>query len=108
MIIGSIARYHSKALPNLSHDHFAALEPEDRQVVRLLAACLRLADGLDHSHQNRVKDLRCKIKSKKIVVVCDVISRSEEEATAAQHRSNLMADVFQRPVVIDWAVVEDD
>ncbi len=104
LIIGSIARYHSKALPNLSHDHFAALEPEDRYVVCVLAACLRLADGLDHSHQNRVKDLRCKIKHKKIVVVCEVISMSKEEIAAAQHRSNLMADVFQRPVVIDWTM----
>jgi hypothetical protein len=57
---------------------------------------------MDHSHQNRVKDLRCRIKPKKIVVVCDVVSRSEEESVTAQHRSDLMADVFQRPVVIDW------
>jgi exopolyphosphatase/guanosine-5'-triphosphate,3'-diphosphate pyrophosphatase len=108
LIIGSIARYHSKAMPSLSHDHFATLGPEDRQVVCVLAACLRLADGLDHSHHNQVKDLRCKIKPKKIIVVCDVVSRSDEETLAAQRRSDLMANVFQRPVVIDWAMVEGD
>ncbi len=108
LIIGSIARYHAKALPNISHDHFASLEPEDRRMVGVLAACLRLADGLDHSHQNRVKDLRCKIKPKKIIVVCDAISRSEEETAAAKRRSDLMAEVFQRAVVIKWNIVEDD
>jgi exopolyphosphatase/guanosine-5'-triphosphate,3'-diphosphate pyrophosphatase len=107
MIIGSIARYHSKALPSISHDHFAALEPEDRQVVCVLAACLRLADGLDHSHHNRVKGLRCKIKPKKIIVVCDVISNADEETEAGQRRSDLMVDVFQRPVVVNWKVEGD-
>jgi exopolyphosphatase/pppGpp-phosphohydrolase len=108
LIIGSIARYHTKALPNIAHDHFASLELEDRQMVCILAACLRLADGLDHSHQNRVNDLRCKIKPKKIIVVCDVNSGPEEEMAAAQRRSDLMAQVFQRPVVIKWTMVEDD
>ena len=108
MIIGSIARYHSKALPNIAHDHFAALAPGDRQVVCVLAACLRLADGLDHSHHNQVKDLRCKIRPKKIIVACDVVSRSDEDAVAAQRRSDLMADVFQRPVVINWTMVKVD
>jgi exopolyphosphatase/pppGpp-phosphohydrolase len=102
LIIGSIARYHSKALPVMGHDHFASLNPDDRQVVCILSACLRLADGLDHTHQNRVKDLRCKIRNKKIVVVCDAKSRSEEEALTAQRRADLMADVFQRAVIIEW------
>ena len=101
-IIGSIARYHRKALPKISHDHFASLEPDDRQVVSVLSACLRMADGLDHSHQNRIKDLRCKIRAKKIVVLCEVTSKSEEEALAAQQRTDLLAAVFQRPVVIEW------
>ncbi len=103
LIIGSIARYHRKALPTLSHDHFASLEPDDRQVVCILSACLRLADGLDHSHQSRVKDISCKIKTKKIVVVCEATSKSEEEALAAQQRADLLAAVFQRGVEIEWS-----
>lgn len=102
LIIGSIARYHRKALPKISHDHFASLEPDDRQVVCVLSACLRMADGLDHSHQNWVKDLRCLIKTKKIVVECDVTSESKEEALAAQQRTDLLADVFQREVIFEW------
>ena len=37
LIIGSIARYHRKALPVLSHDHFAALNPLDRKTVQILS-----------------------------------------------------------------------
>ena len=102
LIVGSIARYHRKALPDISHDHFASLEPEDRQMVCILSACLRMADGLDHSHQSRVLDLRCKVNPKKIIAVCDVKSESEEEALAAQQRTDLLAVVFQREVVIEW------
>jgi exopolyphosphatase/pppGpp-phosphohydrolase len=102
LIIGSIARYHRKALPNISQDNYAAMEPQDRQVVCILSACLRLADGLDHSHHSRVKDLRCRFKTKKIIVECDVSSESEEEALAAQQRTDLLSEVFQRKVVIEW------
>ena len=102
LIIGSVARYHRKALPSISHDHFASLDPDNQQIVCILSACLRLADGLDHSHQSRVTDLRCKLKNKKIVVVCDVTSKSDGDALAAQHRSDLLAAVFQRSVAIEW------
>jgi exopolyphosphatase/guanosine-5'-triphosphate,3'-diphosphate pyrophosphatase len=58
LIIGSIARYHRRALPDLKHDHYKALEPDEREIVNKLAALLRLADGLDSTHLRRVRDIK--------------------------------------------------
>ena len=72
LIIGSIARYHRRALPDLSHDHFESLSPEEQQIVRILAAILRMADGLDCIHQNRVRDVTCKVTKQRVNVTCTV------------------------------------
>jgi exopolyphosphatase/guanosine-5'-triphosphate,3'-diphosphate pyrophosphatase len=70
LIIGSIARYHHKALPSNQHDHFIALSEEEKNKVLALSAILRVADGLDVAHSARINDLKCKIGKKKITIVC--------------------------------------
>ena len=39
LIVANIARYHSKALPSLSHEGFAALSSADRETVRRSPRC---------------------------------------------------------------------
>jgi exopolyphosphatase/guanosine-5'-triphosphate,3'-diphosphate pyrophosphatase len=102
LVIGSIARYHRKALPDIKHDHYAALSPDERHVVDLLASILRLADGLDSSHQTRVRDLTCKISPKKIIVKCAIKSGTKQEIKAALERSDLIKQVLHRDIEIKW------
>lgn len=106
LIIGSIARYHRKALPSPDHDHFAALEPEEQKQVEACAALLRVADGLDRTHQNRVREISCKITPKRILVRCQSLVEAAEENTAAKEKSDLLEQVFQRRVVFEWLVKE--
>jgi len=54
LIVANVARYHRKAHPSRSHEHFAALAPAEQKTVRRLAAILRVADGLDRAHENAV------------------------------------------------------
>jgi exopolyphosphatase/pppGpp-phosphohydrolase len=102
LIIGSIARYHRKALPSLTHDHFAALSDVDQEIVNRLAALLRLADGLDREHQQRVRDLTCKIRPRKVVIRCSAEHAFPEEEHAARDKSDLFELVYHRKVEIDW------
>lgn len=104
LIIGSIARYHRKSLPDLSHDHFAALsEPERAQVV-VLASFLRLADALDHSHQQRVRDVRCKITHKKIILTCSLNGSTGEVPDAVRLKSDLLELAFERKFFVEGLV----
>jgi exopolyphosphatase/pppGpp-phosphohydrolase len=104
LLIGSIARYHRKSLPVIKHDHFAALSPDEREKVKVLAGLLRLADALDHSHQQRIRDIRCKVGAKKISIVCTVNQDAAEEKAAIQEKSDLLQHSLQRAIVIEGLV----
>ena len=106
LIVGSIARYHRKTLPTIEHDHFAALVPEDQQTVRILSALLRLGDGLDQAHAGRVRDLTCKISSKKISINCAINTIPSEEDLAALKKRDLFEQVFNRKVTVHWESAE--
>ena len=56
-VIALVARYHRQATPKKSHDGFGALPAPLRKTVRVLAACVRLAEGLDRSHAQVVEAL---------------------------------------------------
>jgi exopolyphosphatase/guanosine-5'-triphosphate,3'-diphosphate pyrophosphatase len=100
LVIGSIARYHRKALPNLSHDHYAALNPEDRKRVQVMASFLRLADGLDRTHRGKIKDLVCKYKKNSIQVSCVSAFPSMEELHGGMEKSDLLSLIFDREIKI--------
>ncbi len=53
-IVANVARYHRRAEPRPAHPNFMKLAEDDREVVRMLAAILRIADGLDRSHTQTV------------------------------------------------------
>jgi exopolyphosphatase/pppGpp-phosphohydrolase len=100
LIIGSVARYHRKSLPDLSHDHYSALLPAQRHIVDVLAGCLRLADSLDRSHQQRIRDLHCRVTKKKILITCDASLPALEETEAARAKKNLLELALEREVEI--------
>lgn len=102
LLIGSIARYHHGALPHLRHDHYAALTNSERQIVNILAAHLKLADALDETHCQRVKNIRCQIRKKKIILECQITEPSPEEKQACLEKCNLLEKVLKHHVVIHW------
>lgn len=53
-LIALIARYHRKGPPRSSHPEFAALSESDRRLVRCCAGLLRVAIGLDRTHNANV------------------------------------------------------
>jgi exopolyphosphatase/pppGpp-phosphohydrolase len=106
LIVGSVARYHRKGLPKEKHAHYAALNEADKKTVDVLSAILRVADGLDRTHTNLVKDISCEILSDEIIAKCTVNSDRFSEKTylpemeAAFEKSDLFEKVFQRKLVI--------
>jgi exopolyphosphatase/pppGpp-phosphohydrolase len=103
LIIGSIARYHRKTLPSNQHDHFSALSEEEKRIVSILSAILRVADGLDVTHSTRISELNCKISKKKITIICNTDKpKPELEKQSAIEKSDLMQKCFQRAVIIKF------
>jgi exopolyphosphatase/guanosine-5'-triphosphate,3'-diphosphate pyrophosphatase len=105
LMIGSIARYHCKALPEATHDHYAALYPKEQEVMATLASFLRLADGLDSTHRGLIKDLDCELTPDELVLLCKVHSPAHDDRLAAMEKADLFEKVFTRKVIIRWVVV---
>jgi exopolyphosphatase/pppGpp-phosphohydrolase len=103
LIIGSIARYHRKALPDLKHDHFAQLSRADREDVRILSAILRVADGLDNTHRSNVRSVDCHINARELIILCKTRLPAHTEARKALAKGDLITQVFERQLRIEWA-----
>jgi exopolyphosphatase / guanosine-5'-triphosphate,3'-diphosphate pyrophosphatase len=97
-IMANIARYHRKAKPKVSHSQFAELPNRAKRVVRVGAALLRLADGLDRSHCAVVSSLACSVHRRKIDVRIKARGDAELEIWGARRKMDLFAEVFGRSV----------
>jgi exopolyphosphatase/guanosine-5'-triphosphate,3'-diphosphate pyrophosphatase len=101
-IIAQIARYHRKSAPKSSHVEFARLSPEDQRLVTTLAAILRVAIGLDRSHDGRVRSLMAHVRRDRLVVEAEA-KRGKEislELYTANERSDLLEEVLDQRVSI--------
>jgi exopolyphosphatase/guanosine-5'-triphosphate,3'-diphosphate pyrophosphatase len=95
-IIANIARYHRKANPKSSHKGFARLSAQGRRVVRIGAALLRIADGLDRSHSGAVSGLSCRITRKRVEITLKSRGDAELELWAARSKRDFFDEVFSR------------
>jgi len=102
LIVGSIARYHRRSRPKLKHDHYAELSRSDRKDVRVLSALLRVADGLDDTHRSNVRDVVCRVTEEQIVIGCRARRNAGAEARKALKKSDLLTDVFDRTLRVEW------
>ena len=64
-IIANVARYHRKSHPKKNHTDFSRLLPGDREIVKKLAAILRIIDSLDRLHSGNIKDIDFRIEGGK-------------------------------------------
>ncbi len=107
-LIALIARYHRKSAPKASHSEFARLSATDQHVVRVLAGLLRVAIGLDRSHDGRVERIEIAAaqgngRRKTPVTIVAIAHGGADlalEVYAANERRGLLEEVLGRPVVV--------
>ena len=105
LVIGSIARYHRKALPKQTHDHFAALSCENQTQVRILSGLLRVADALDYSHRSVVRGMWCQMTTPgRLVIRCQVVRPAEPERQKALQKADLLRSVLEREIEVEWVL----
>ncbi len=95
-LIAQIARYHRKSAPKLKHEEFARLSPGDQDIVQKLSAFLRLASGLDRTHANLVRSIRCELIGRSLAVYLEAASDKvpQLEAFTAESRKDFFEEVF--------------
>jgi len=99
-IIANIARYHRKSFPKQRHEGFGKLLPEDQSVVQKLSAILRIADGLDRTHKNSVKNVACTRRRHSLKIALSAARRSslDLELWGAERKKDLFEQMFDMRV----------
>ncbi len=100
LAIANIARYHRAAEPSLQHPHFRRLRPALRHIVERMAAILRIAEGLDASHQGFVRDVRIEERNGTILLHVESDTYPTLEIEKAQARAGLFRSTFGVDVVV--------
>jgi exopolyphosphatase/guanosine-5'-triphosphate,3'-diphosphate pyrophosphatase len=94
-IIANVARYHRRAVPRKKHENFAALSRPDQKLVLKLGAILRLADGLDRSHSQRVQEVRCEKRKNNLTLYLLSEKDIDIEIWGAQQKDELFEKTFK-------------
>lgn len=67
-LVAQIARYHRRVLPQSGHEKYAALPAKEKNVVNKLAAILRVADALDNSHGDLLRNAKIYIENETLMI----------------------------------------
>jgi exopolyphosphatase / guanosine-5'-triphosphate,3'-diphosphate pyrophosphatase len=106
-IVASIARHHGGSRPRRKRDEvFAALPKRARRAVRWLSAMLRVAEGLDRSHYQLVRELHLRQRGDTLVIVADAGRHAQLELWAGRRRAMGLARLVGQAVTVMPAVSE--
>ena len=100
MLVANLCRYHRKALPSPNHDNFKALTDDDKRMVERLIPALRLADSLDRSREQRVSDVRVRVRRSRVELQLVASEEVDLEQWAAQQVEGAFQQVYDRRLVV--------
>jgi len=99
-LLANVVRYHRGERPKQTHTHFAGLSRQDQRTVEVLAAIIRLADALDRSRHQPIRDVRVKVSDERVTI--EAVAREEAflERWAAARRAGVLEDALERPLTV--------
>jgi exopolyphosphatase/guanosine-5'-triphosphate,3'-diphosphate pyrophosphatase len=95
-----LARYHRRSTPLPAHELYSTLDRDRRIVVAKLAAILRVADALDRSHAQRVRNIDMSIEERQFIISVPKIRDLTLEQMALDQKSDLFEQVYGMHVIL--------
>lgn len=99
ILASNVARYHRRAHPRDRHPEFVVMPPDQRELVRKLASIVRLADGLDRTHDGRVRELTFRTRKTGLEIGVASSKDLELELWAVRQKAALFQEAFGTEVV---------
>jgi len=94
-IVAAIVRYHNrKSQPDGHHSAYSSLNNNDQRIARRLASIVRIAEGLDHSHRQRVLGLRASFQRGAVTLQVQARGDVTEDLRDAERSSGLFEKEF--------------
>jgi exopolyphosphatase/guanosine-5'-triphosphate,3'-diphosphate pyrophosphatase len=91
-IMAAVARFHGKGRPRRRDPDLRALDKRSRRVVCWLAALMRIAEGLDRSHYQLIRDLKVMRRGDRWTIRVGARRDAQLELWAARRRTALLAE----------------
>jgi len=94
-VVAALVRYHNrKSVPAGHHAAYSSLHSADQRIVRRLAAILRIAEALDHSHRQRVLKLRASFQRGAVGLQVHARGDAAEDLRDASRSAELFENEF--------------
>jgi len=95
-LMAAVVRYHNrKADPEGHHPAYSSLSNSDRRLARRLASMVRIAEGLDHSHRQRVSRIRAVFQRGAVGLQLEARGDASEDILDAQRCAELFEKEFK-------------
>jgi exopolyphosphatase/guanosine-5'-triphosphate,3'-diphosphate pyrophosphatase len=91
-LLALVARYHRRSLPGEKDPEYAALPGPEQRMVTVLSALLRMADALDRSHNQLVRDLAARRQKGKLTLTLRSSQDIQLELWAAHQQAYALAE----------------
>jgi exopolyphosphatase / guanosine-5'-triphosphate,3'-diphosphate pyrophosphatase len=99
VLTSAVVRYHNrKTEPEGHHISYGTLNNNDRRLARRLASVVRIAEGLDHSHRQRVTRIRAAFQRGTVALQLDVRGDASEDIRDANRSTELFEKEFHTKV----------
>ncbi|MGD9857061.1 MAG: HD domain-containing protein, partial [Planctomycetaceae bacterium] len=99
-LVALVARYHRRATPKPIHPNFNSLNRDQRVAVSKMAAILRIADALETSRSQRIREMRCEIESDRLIITVPGLRDVSVEQLAMRQAQTLFEEIFGLRVML--------
>jgi len=100
LLVALVARYHRRASPKPVHEGYSTLDLENRIIVAKLAAILRVADALERSHSQRVRDVQVKRQGDVLILSVPHVPDLALEQLALSQKGGMFEDVYGMRILL--------
>ncbi|MEK6302078.1 MAG: Ppx/GppA phosphatase family protein [Acidobacteriota bacterium] len=102
-LMATAVRYHRGSLPKKGmaarskreHEDYFGLERSQRSTLLKLASILQIADGLDRSHHQLVREVRCELSGARVTFYVEAEGECDLEMWSAERKSSWFSEVFE-------------
>jgi exopolyphosphatase/guanosine-5'-triphosphate,3'-diphosphate pyrophosphatase len=105
-VIANVARYHRKSEPKGKHPGYSGLDEGARVTVDALASIVRIADGLDRTHTQSVRDIEVVMEGDRALFRAVAAADPAVDLWGAEQKAGMFARVFGLSVAFEWAPVD--
>jgi exopolyphosphatase/guanosine-5'-triphosphate,3'-diphosphate pyrophosphatase len=100
LVIANVVLYHRGEPPSEADVEYLGLQREDRILVLKMASILRVADALDRSHSQKIKDIEVERSKAAVFLRSGGVPDISLELISMEKKADLFQDVFAYKIVL--------